>query len=74
MGINCLTQREFRVVIHPSVHLSLGVCSSVLRGQFLFSEGPKAVMPSYMSLMLPKSVASCIFSSQESLVQCLAVL
>ena len=27
LGINCLTQREFRVVIHPSVHLSLGVCN-----------------------------------------------
>ena len=78
MDINCLTQREFRVLFHPSVHLSLGVCNGFIGFEgavFCFLKDLKPfLMPSYMSLMLPKSVASCIFSSQESLAQCLAVL
>ena len=64
---NCLTQREPGVVFHPPVHLFFGVCN-----------GPKAfLMPSYMPLILPKTVASCTSLqslSQYSLAQGLAVL
>ena len=64
---NCLTQREPGVVFHPPVHLFFGVCN-----------GLKAfLMPSYMPLILPKTVASCTSLqslSQYSLAQGLAVL
>lgn len=63
-------KREFRVVFHPSVHLSLGVCNGFIGFEgavvcFLKDLKP-FLIPSYMSPMLPKSVASCIFFQTRS--------